>query len=729
MSFNQIIRTFERQGIADSAEIAEYIGFLLYEKQLERKWGKPNSWPRLLWLEIANDVIEELDSLIGDQKLGTFFQQSARFNLLRNTKGEYYPTPHHLATFLATLIVEEKSESQTIYDPTAGTAGLLIAACQLAPTLTPFGTDYNQRWANLGKVNLDLHGYEKENLINQGAIESRADLYDYVLMNPPFASGVVSDLIAYAFERLNETGRAVVLAPSGIVQRHSELLDKHQPEAIITLPPDVLQPHNGIRSHAIVINKQNTDDLIWLCNLESDGYGSGMARQLDLEESPAPSEFPRTQQLIANQRIAEKWKSVEQTDLSHLSLVVERPQHPSGIALRANEAVDWSAFHWPAGALVWTNDTELFSANNRLLIDYAYATSPALIVGTNHDWATILPDAALNNHINAWQIADSDKDEVSITEKVLRIQVGKTTTEFKIGAGAASKACFLDATGRISSPWYHTKKSIDSKINEKGQTLFDLSRNAIGHLMPISSEEQSGSILIVEQPTFQAGATAHHFVVGFVHTASDEKSGTAESGGVWTVKDGTLTIHQGERMATSLRTESGKAQGIAFGPRVENETEGRLFGIGIKRSLLIRKPLEPEQYLPEVKTTVAQQSPAQLLAHIRQNQTALSGRVDWLLQSMASESHNNIATLGRSPMFDAFSSEQAKLLEEIERLENYFHLEDLTSKTLQLSPTEIQQQLDLLVALGHLLPVYQSGINCYRWVQAADVLETEGLEL
>ena len=128
--------------------------------------------------------------------------------------------------------------------------------------------------------------------------------FDYVLMNPPFDSGVVVDLIALAVHSLLEGGQAALLAPAGVVQRSDDRVKllENGLQAVITLPPDAFRPYNGIRSHILLLDKANREAVIWLCALQADGYGTGMARPLDQPAYPEASELPRTLALSQRQR-------------------------------------------------------------------------------------------------------------------------------------------------------------------------------------------------------------------------------------------------------------------------------------------------------------------------------------------------------------------------------------------------------------------------------------------
>lgn len=755
MSLNQLVTTFTRRGIADPTQIAEHISFLLLAHATDRPWRDIADWPTLrdgmetelqapvpeppppsAWEDnVPHDLLAAMQDLfdsLNGQSLGDFYHREARFQLLSTDRpGEYYPTPHHIADFMARLILGPDS-SGTVYDPTCGSAGLLVAAKRCAPVIEPLGSDYNRRWASLGVTNLYLNRVEQPRIEARSAASFRSDhtedRYDYVLMNPPFASGVVEGLITLAQDCLTYKGRAALLVPSGVVQRGSESLlsDKHL-VGVVSLPPQAMQPYNGIRAHVLVINKSNPRRDVWLVAPQTDGYGAGRGRPLDEPEPPQPSELPRTLTLV--QALDDDkgwdlaWEQGEQSILTRALTVAGR--HPGGIALQARgpwESLSWQIVHWSGGALVWLGDGAPSAADMRLLVDYeAGASKLTDEAGQECAWDNI-SEASLTTGTE-WQITDSSpKARVELANDELAIEKHGLTYSSKAAAGGIG-ACLLDEDGRRISQWYwrNSSEELPEKLTEQGEVLHDANGDTAGYVLPLTGDEESEASLLL--------TVADEVVlwqVGSMPTGLLRSSG---SDGIWRLSD-RLTIIPGQRVDTALQRANREATGIAFGPEVDKPGEARLFAVAFPEELLSQEAtLEPERYLPELREVVGQQPPATILASIRRNQDQLSQRVDWLLRTLSPQEDRRIDLPEHIyTLQDQFDERQADLWAYIQSQEGSFKVQDVAKWGAEngFSQPELEQQLELLTLLGWLVPVNQAGKNKHRLAQGKDLLAERG---
>ena len=175
-----------------------------------------------------------------------------------HTAQEFY-TNRTVVHLMTEMLKPQSGES--IYDPTCGSAGMLISCIAYLKTqgkewrnVKIFGQEINQLTSAIGRMNLFLHGVEMfeiandDTLIHPAFIENgELKTFDIVLANPPysisqwdrdaFASdkygrnflGVPSQGIAdFAFfqhilKSMNpETGRCAILFPRGILSRYAE---------------------------------------------------------------------------------------------------------------------------------------------------------------------------------------------------------------------------------------------------------------------------------------------------------------------------------------------------------------------------------------------------------------------------------------------------------------------------------------------------------------------------
>ncbi len=341
---------FEKQGIIGDPQIAEHIAFLLLERESwdelcsiannderaqrfeelrNRRIGGDNSLkdivpqppPSRLNLEPLQEIIEDLRSALEacEEDVGELFQYYVRGELLKSSTGGQYPTPRHVVATMAQLI--DLNNDTKLIDPACGSGGLLVAAVediedQELEDVEIYGCDFDPTWATLGWSNLKLHEQEPTIQIASALtlLPEQQNEFDYLLMNPPFggtrsaaevkASGIDEDfgkrnetvLTALSLQLLKEDGRAATLVSRGVLfgggaeeKLRTELL-KHDLEAVVGLPEDVMQPYNGTGANLILFRKvaQTPESPVWFFQLEKDGYPSGTQRDLT-EPPPNPS--------------------------------------------------------------------------------------------------------------------------------------------------------------------------------------------------------------------------------------------------------------------------------------------------------------------------------------------------------------------------------------------------------------------------------------------------------
>ena len=122
-----------------------------------------------------------------------------KFADLQNKKaGEFY-TPRTVVTLLTNIL--DPNDSETIYDPACGTAGMLLEASsqikqkkQDIRKLKLFGQESNLNTASIAKINLFLHGLDDFKIIRGDTLREPAftkndnlTKFDCVIANPPFS--------------------------------------------------------------------------------------------------------------------------------------------------------------------------------------------------------------------------------------------------------------------------------------------------------------------------------------------------------------------------------------------------------------------------------------------------------------------------------------------------------------------------------------------------------------
>lgn len=215
--------------------------------------------------------------------------------------GEFY-TPTNVVRLLVQIL--DPHEGMTIYDPTAGSGGMLIQSRQYVEehggdpnNVALFGQESaGTTWA-MCQMNMILHGIlgadikNEDTLLAPQHIESNGQLmtFDRVIANPPFSqnysktnmkfkerflfgfapeTGKKGDLmfVQHMIASLNNSGKMAVIMPHGVLFRGGEekkirigIVDSKWIEAIIALPPNLFYG-TGIQAYVFIINKNRADD-------------------------------------------------------------------------------------------------------------------------------------------------------------------------------------------------------------------------------------------------------------------------------------------------------------------------------------------------------------------------------------------------------------------------------------------------------------------------------------
>lgn len=175
-----------------------------------------------------------------------------------HTAQEFY-TNRTVVHLMTEMLKPESGES--IYDPTCGSAGMLISSIAYLKSLgkewrnvAVYGQEINSLTAAIGRMNLFLHGIEDFNIVNDDTLKSpgftergKLKQFNLVLANPPYSikkwdrSAFESDKYGrnvlgtppqgradYAFFQHiiqsmdSKTGRCAILFPHGILSRNDE---------------------------------------------------------------------------------------------------------------------------------------------------------------------------------------------------------------------------------------------------------------------------------------------------------------------------------------------------------------------------------------------------------------------------------------------------------------------------------------------------------------------------
>ena len=214
-----------------------------------------------------------------------------------HTAQEFYT--NRTVVHLMTEILRPQS-GESIYDPTCGSAGMLISAIAYLQkqkkewrNVAVYGQEINALTSSIGKMNLFLHGVKDFEIVNGDTLKSPAFIekgklkeFDMVLANPPYSisqwdrEAFASDKYGrnflgvppqgradYAFlqhilKSLKEdTGRSAILFPHGVLFRNEEssmrekLVRSDMLECVIGLGPNLF--YNSPMEACIIICRKN----------------------------------------------------------------------------------------------------------------------------------------------------------------------------------------------------------------------------------------------------------------------------------------------------------------------------------------------------------------------------------------------------------------------------------------------------------------------------------------
>jgi type I restriction enzyme M protein len=277
-------------------------------------------------IPLVNDVFEFPDLLgAAYEYLIKEFADSA------GKKGGQFYTPSSVVRLMVRLI--QPAQRMSIYDPTVGSAGMLIQCSQYVSEQGGDGTDLELHGqdndpgvVSIAKMNLILHNLASAHIEYGDVLEEPHNVrdgallqFDRVLANPPFAqnwtkakcqrtdrflygdapeTGKKADLmfLQHMLASLKASGRGAVVMPHGVLFRGRKerdiriaLLRARSIEAIIGLPPKLFYG-TGIPAVIVVLNKSIPDrerDHVFLINADrefAEGKNQNQLRPEDIEK-------------------------------------------------------------------------------------------------------------------------------------------------------------------------------------------------------------------------------------------------------------------------------------------------------------------------------------------------------------------------------------------------------------------------------------------------------------
>ncbi|WP_289354674.1 type I restriction-modification system subunit M [Paenibacillus sp. S-12] len=249
------------------------------------------------------DVIRHDGDVIGDAYeflISQFASEAGK------KAGEFY-TPHQVSVMMARIVAmgQEDKKLFSVYDPTMGSGSLMLNVRNYInhpDSVKYHGQELNTTTFNLAKMNLILHGVDKEDMrlrngdtLNKDWPTDEPYTFDSVLMNPPYSAKWSSDdtflddsrfnrygklapkskadfaFLLHGFYHLKETGTMAIVLPHGVLFRgaaegviRKKLLEDGSIYAVIGMPANLFFG-TSIPTTVIVLKKnRSTRDVLFI---------------------------------------------------------------------------------------------------------------------------------------------------------------------------------------------------------------------------------------------------------------------------------------------------------------------------------------------------------------------------------------------------------------------------------------------------------------------------------
>lgn len=214
--------------------------------------------------------------------------------------GEFY-TPHMISDMMAQIVAIDQKDKRlfSVFDPTMGSGSLMLNVrnyLNYPDSIKYHGQELNTTTFNLAKMNLILHGVDKEDIrlrngdtLNKDWPADEPYTFDSVLMNPPYSAKWSADnsflddsrfnrfgklapkskadfaFLLHGFYHLKETGTMAIVLPHGVLFRgaaegviRKKLLEDGSIYAVIGMPSNLFFG-TSIPTTVIILKKNRTE--------------------------------------------------------------------------------------------------------------------------------------------------------------------------------------------------------------------------------------------------------------------------------------------------------------------------------------------------------------------------------------------------------------------------------------------------------------------------------------
>ncbi|MCF6347537.1 MAG: type I restriction-modification system subunit M [Flavobacteriaceae bacterium] len=231
------------------------------------------------------------------------------------TYAEYY-TPHAVAKIMASILVTEKVQDKTCYDPSAGSGTLLMNLAHAIgeDKCTIYSQDVSKKSSKLLRLNLILNNlvHSLQNVVRGNTILSpyhkdkngKLQKFDYIVSNPPFkldfseyrddldtkenndrffagipkipnkkksGMAIYALFLQHIIHSLNKNGKAAVVVPTGFITAQTgidkrvrqKMVESKMLAGVVSMPSNIFAT-TGTNVSIVFLDKKNKGDVALL---------------------------------------------------------------------------------------------------------------------------------------------------------------------------------------------------------------------------------------------------------------------------------------------------------------------------------------------------------------------------------------------------------------------------------------------------------------------------------
>ncbi|GAK42890.1 type I restriction-modification system subunit M [Paenibacillus urinalis] len=248
----------------------------------------------------------------------------SRFAESSGKKGGEFYTPPEISALIAKIVTADKDELRSVYDPTCGSASLLLQIAKEAKVGHFYGQEKMSTIYNMARMNMLLHevAFNRFDIRNDDALEQPKHLdmrFEAVVANPPYSAkwsahfhfldderfrsyGVLAPqskadfaFIQHMIHQLDYKGILVAILPLGILFRggpegkiRSFFVEKYNYiDAIIGLPPNLMYGTSIPVCIVVMKKSRETDDKVMFIDASheyANGRNQNQLRNVDVNK-------------------------------------------------------------------------------------------------------------------------------------------------------------------------------------------------------------------------------------------------------------------------------------------------------------------------------------------------------------------------------------------------------------------------------------------------------------